>query len=138
MANLPSQDELRRRLRAGRVLADLTVAELAGKVDPEAGLGERTLRKLESGETQIRTPVLRELAWALGLPYAWFTVESIPAQFRPGDEQWYVDLAALAERQAAFEREIRGEGSNGDSPQTPSATQPAGQRRGPRGTRQVR
>ena len=33
-----------------------------------AGLGERTLRKLESGATKLRTPILRELADALNAP----------------------------------------------------------------------
>lgn len=138
MAMLPPQDELRRRLRAGRVLADLTVVELADRVDPEAGLGERTLRKLESGETQLRTPILRELAVALGLPFAWFQVESIADQFTPGDEWFAREIAELRARQASFERELRAVDSNGGARPKSSAPSPEPGRRSPRGTRQAR
>lgn len=135
--SLPPQDELRRRLRAARVLRDLNVAELAARVDPEAGLGERTLRKLESGETKLRAPLLRELAVALDMPYSWFACASIEAQFKPSAE-WTDRLAALEARLDVFEREQGAPGANGDSPQSPEESQQTPLRRGPRGTRQAR
>lgn len=135
MAQLPSQDELRRRLRAARVLRDLNVAELAERVDPEAGLGERTLRKLESGETKLRAPILRELAVALQMPYSWFAVESIEDQFTPSAE-WTDRLEALEGRLAAFEQGQEASGDNGDARPNPEGSQRSTARRGPRGTRQ--
>jgi transcriptional regulator with XRE-family HTH domain len=77
MEHLPEQDELRRRLRAARALRDLTIPQLVALIPPEAKLGERTLRKLETGETQLTPPILRELAARLGLPYSWFSVPDL-------------------------------------------------------------
>lgn len=69
-----SQEEKRRRLRAARVLRDVSFADLAARIAPENRLSERTLRKIESGEERIREAHLRTIAPALGLPYEWFTV----------------------------------------------------------------
>ena len=65
--------DVRRRLKAARALAGLSVKELAERLDPKDNLGERTLRKLESGESVVRPIHLREIARVLGLPYAFFT-----------------------------------------------------------------
>lgn len=142
-ASLPPQDELRRRLRAARVLRDLNVAELAALVDPEAGLGERTLRKLESGETQIRPQVLMLLSVALDFPYGWFEVEQIEAQFKPGAQfmpsaDWTARVERLEARLATYEQGRPGSDANGGDPPSPAGTRSGTKRRGPRGTRQAR
>lgn len=79
------QEDLRRRLRAARVLADVTVAQLAELVPDNARLGERTLRKLEAGESVLTPPILRELAVALGVRYEWFTVPDLRLAVGGGD-----------------------------------------------------
>jgi transcriptional regulator with XRE-family HTH domain len=81
---LPEQAELRCRLRAARALRDLTVQQLADLIPAEARLGERTLRKLESGESQLTPPILRELAVRLELPYEWFSVPDLGAAIGGG------------------------------------------------------
>ena len=53
----------------------VNVKDLAAAIGPDAGLGERTLRKLESGESPLRPPAMREIAQACGLPYEFFTVD---------------------------------------------------------------
>ena len=100
METLPEQEELRRRLRAARVLRDLTVAQLAAQIPSEAKLGERTLRKLEGGESQLTPPILRELAVRLGMPYAWFTVPDLGAAI--GGETFSERLANLERSQQAM------------------------------------
>lgn len=97
---LPEQDELQCRLRAARALRNLTVAQLADRIPASARLGERTLRKLENGESQLTPPVLRELAARLDLPYAWFTVPDIAAAINP--ETFDERLEALERAQAAM------------------------------------
>lgn len=73
---LPSQPELRRRLKAARALAGFkSTAALAAAMPQGSGLGDRTLRKLEGGEAEIRSPALREIAAACGLPYEFFTID---------------------------------------------------------------
>lgn len=74
---LPDQAELRRRLKAARALRGLTVAELAARIPVESKLGERTLRKFESGEQALLPPVMRELASVLDVDYEWFTVADV-------------------------------------------------------------
>lgn len=95
---LPEQDELQCRLRAARVLRNLTVPQLAERIPASARLGERTLRKLENGESQLTPPILRELAARLDLPYAWFTVPNLGAAI--GGESFDERLAALEQAQA--------------------------------------
>jgi hypothetical protein len=53
------------------------LTQLAEVVHPDARLGERTLRKLYSGESQLTPPILRELAATLDISYAWFTVPDL-------------------------------------------------------------
>jgi transcriptional regulator with XRE-family HTH domain len=105
---LPTQEELRRRLRAARALKDLTVAQLAASIPSEARLGERTLRKLENGETMLTPPLLRELAARLGLPYTWFTVPDLGAAL--GGETFEERLSALEAAQLALAESMRGPG----------------------------
>lgn len=134
-AALPSQEELQRRLRAARVLCDLTFQELAALIPAEAGMGERVLRRLEGGESVLRPPALRELCEALGLDYAWWTVPSIPDAVSAAAR--HTDLppaGSFDERLAAVERWIAETGGgNGES-----SAQPPAKRRGPRGTRPAR
>jgi transcriptional regulator with XRE-family HTH domain len=99
---LPPQDELRRRLRAARVLQDLTIPDLCERIHPSARLGERTLRKLEGGETLFTIKELRELALALSIPLEWFTLPD-PMQRIAGES---ADPASLAARMTALERAI--------------------------------
>jgi transcriptional regulator with XRE-family HTH domain len=106
MDYLPEQDELRRRLRAARALRDLTVAQLVELIPPEARLGERTLRKLENGETMLTPPLLRELAARLSLPYAWFTVPDLGAAL--GGETFEERLRALEIAQERMARSVQG------------------------------
>jgi transcriptional regulator with XRE-family HTH domain len=95
---LPDQEELRRRMKAGRALRDVTVAQLAELIPPEAKLSEKTLYKLEGGQTQITLPILREIAVRLGLPITWFTVPDLPSALAPS--------RAADERVAALEAEM--------------------------------
>lgn len=75
---LPSQEELRRRVKAGRHLAGYTsTKELAVAIGDSARLGERTLRKLEAGERDLQLPHLRVIAESCDLPVEFFTVASI-------------------------------------------------------------
>lgn len=105
MDYLPEQEELRRRLRAARVLRDLTVVQLADLIPASARLGERTLRKLENGETQLTPPILRELAARLQLPYTWFTAPDLAAAI--GGESFEERLAALEQDRRALWDSIR-------------------------------
>ena len=67
--------QIRRRVKAARALAGLSVGQLAKRLD-EPGLGERTLRDLESqkGRSFYRRE-LRAIAEACGLPYEFFTMD---------------------------------------------------------------
>jgi len=105
------QEILRRRLRAARILADVTVEQLAERVTPGSRLSQRTLHKLEQGDTPLTAPIMRELAEALDLPYVWFTVPDIglalvpPAQSQQELTQRVSEMrAALEELQAGHER----------------------------------
>jgi transcriptional regulator with XRE-family HTH domain len=107
MADLPTQDELRRRLRAARALKELTVPELAQRIPPEAKLSLSTLRKIESGERDLNPAVLRELANWLGVPYAWFTVPDVGLAVGMSDETFEGRLAALETSQQALWAAVR-------------------------------
>lgn len=138
------QDVLRRRLRAARILANVTVAQLADRITPGSRLSQRTINKLEQGDVDLTAPVMRELAAALDLPYEWFTVPSIGDALAPqgstrarlvelGDEtsalreelerMWAVVSAGLPGREG------RGQISQPTSNALPS---PAGRPRSPR------
>jgi hypothetical protein len=102
------QEELRRRLRAARELRGVkTIKELAELCAPNARLGERTLRKLESGESVLTPPILRELAATLDLPYAWFTVPDLGAAVggQPFEDRLSALEAALGEVWNAMPRD---------------------------------
>jgi transcriptional regulator with XRE-family HTH domain len=96
MATLPEQSELRSRLRAARTLQGVTLKDLAARLDPSWKLSERTLRKLENGESDITERALRPIAEALEVPYQWLIA---PDPFGP----WRV---ASPEAQAEFERRL--------------------------------
>lgn len=66
--------DVTRRIKAARALAGFdSRAALAAKLD--AGLGAKTLQKIESGERPVVQRELREIAEACGLPYEFFTVD---------------------------------------------------------------
>jgi hypothetical protein len=135
---LPSQDELRRRLRAARVLSDLTVAELAARIDPDANIGERTLRKLEGGESKLREPALRTLAAAMRFPYEWFTIRSIPEAIGGrSDLTARIEALELWAEGGPSPTQPASNSAAVDRP-SPAESRPSAQRRGPRGTRQAR
>jgi transcriptional regulator with XRE-family HTH domain len=94
---LPEQEDIRRRLKAARALRDLTVADLAKLIPPEAKLSQKTLHKLEGGENQLTLPILRELAARLAVPIEWFTVPDLPRAVAP---------VAPDERLAALEAQM--------------------------------
>lgn len=98
MNQLPSQEDLRRRIKAARALADLTVSQLAELMPPEAKLSEKTLYKLEGGQTQVTLPILRELAARLCVPIEWFTVPDLARAVGPGPDE--------SERLASLESEL--------------------------------
>jgi transcriptional regulator with XRE-family HTH domain len=105
MAPLPEQTELRSRLRAARTLRQVSLKELADQLDPSWKLSERTLRKLESGESEITERALRPIAAALDVPFGWFVTEDPLGPWR-GTEN--AELAAEFERRlAALESQIR-------------------------------
>jgi transcriptional regulator with XRE-family HTH domain len=79
---LPDQRTLQRRLRAARALQDITVRALAERLDPSWKLSERTLRKLETGESEVTERALRPIADALEMPYQWFVTDDPLAPFR--------------------------------------------------------
>lgn len=98
---LPDQRTLQRRLRAARALQDITVRALAERLDSSWKLSERTLRKLETGESEITERALRPIADALEIPYQWFVTPDPLAPFRgePSDAaEFDRRLAALEER----------------------------------------
>src|SRR4051812_12098819 len=101
-ADLPPQDELQRRLRAARILRDLTVTQVSERVHPSARLGERTLRKLESGESILTIKELRELALALNVPLEWFTLPD-PMQTIAGGS---TDPVSLVARMTSLEQAV--------------------------------
>jgi transcriptional regulator with XRE-family HTH domain len=71
--------EIRRRLRAARAYADLSLDGLAAAVE----IGRNTLVRIENGSRNPKAMELRAVADACGLPYEFFTVD-------------FADLAALA------------------------------------------
>lgn len=79
-------EQTRRRIKAARALAGLSVRELAERLD-DPGYGERTLRKIESGERPVRQLELREIARVCGLPYEFFTGDFAQlAKTKDGDD----------------------------------------------------
>jgi transcriptional regulator with XRE-family HTH domain len=144
--DLPDLEELARRLRAARVLANLTPAELSARCHPRARLGERQIRRLEAGEAQLTPPILRELCEALRFPYEWFTTPDLAAavaQRDPGTAARLVQvedaLEAMQASQTALWEWAQGLAPAGgvrhSPPPTapgsaaPAETQPAGRRR---------
>jgi transcriptional regulator with XRE-family HTH domain len=131
------QEELRRRLRAALELRGVKLAQLAEMVHPDSRLGERTLRKLYSGESVLTPPILRELAATLDVSYAWFTVPDLAHAVQgEGVEDRIAALeaaiAALLPAPAARGRGPRFVGPEGEGGSDAEA--PANPRRGSRAT----
>jgi uncharacterized small protein (DUF1192 family) len=90
--------QTRRRVKAARAIAGLSVAELAARID-QSGLGERTLRALEGeGGRQFRPMELQAIAQACDLPYEFFTVDFRKLSLASG---------TLEDRLAVVEDEVR-------------------------------
>lgn len=84
------------RLRAARVLADLTVGQLAARIDTK-GLGAKTLGAVERGERTLRRHEIEIIAKATGVP-EWFLSDGFEEPARDPD---------LAERVEALEGQMR-------------------------------
>lgn len=68
-------EETRRRVKAARALAGISVKDLAERIG-QKGLGERTLRELEGDAGRAWRPMeLQAVAQACELPYEFFTVD---------------------------------------------------------------
>jgi hypothetical protein len=70
--HMQSQDELRRRVKAARVLADISQADM-NAAGHRRGLGKHELGNAERGDIDIRQYHLPMLCEILGVPMSWFT-----------------------------------------------------------------
>ena len=105
--DLPPPDELRRRLRAARALAGIDdLADLAQLVHSSSRLSERTLRKLESGESDPTVPQLRELCVALNVAFEWFTHPDLGRAPAEADPSIADRLALLEGRMTRWEQSV--------------------------------
>jgi transcriptional regulator with XRE-family HTH domain len=132
--DLPPPDQLRRRIRAARALAGFDdVADLASRVHSSARLSERTLRKLETGESDPTVPQLREIAATCGVAWEWFTHPDLAHAPARDDPEIEPRLAALEARMAGWDRRLSemlhemGHGAVG-APETLRSTPPARRR----------
>jgi transcriptional regulator with XRE-family HTH domain len=92
-------EETRRRLKAARALAGLSVPALATRIDRSNELGERTLRKIESGERPLRPMELRVYLEACGLPYEFLTANLADlGHSDPGLEERLAVIESMLER----------------------------------------
>lgn len=117
---LPNQEQLQRRLRAARALEGVTLRELASRLDASWKLSERTLRKLESGESEVTERALHPIADALGVPYHWFVTADPLGPWREAEQ---TGLAAEFERRL-LALEARLGQLDVDPPGDPSSTPP--------------
>lgn len=122
------QDELRRRLRAARILRSVTLKELADRLDRSERLSERTLRKLENGESDVSERSLRPIAQALQIPYEWFIVEDVFISASNSDDAFEQRLISVQRGIAEVLRHLA---------QPPADTPPPAKPRSPRRTRRV-
>lgn len=74
MAKEEPQTDVARRIRAARILANVTVEELAERIGVR-GLGAKTLGAIEREERPVRRMELAEIARACELPLAFFTID---------------------------------------------------------------
>lgn len=123
-AGMLDQATLRRRLRAARALQDVSLRELAGRLDPSWKLSERTLRKLESGESEVTERALHAIADALGVPFGWLIAED---PFGPWRTTATPQMAAeferrLSELEARIERESPRSAPPGRGSQSPGGS----------------
>lgn len=104
--HLPEADDLRRRLRAARVLKGVTLRELADLIPPTERLSERTLRAMESEQGPFDARKIRVICEALGMPTAWFMADDLLAVFRNASIPPECDrrLADLERRHGELER----------------------------------
>ena len=110
MRGVLSQDELRRRIRAARVLADVSQVDM-NRGGQERGLPKNTLGKVERGDLEVRHVHLAMLCEILGVPMSWFTEprEVIVAR-RPADYAAMLDeLDVLLRRTGGLTETASGE-----------------------------
>lgn len=114
-------------------LRGLKIQQLADVVHPNSRLGERTLRKLYSGESMLTPPILREIAATLDVSYAWFTVPDLAHAVPEAGVEGRISAleSALAELRAGRESAARGRGAQfvtpspaGDSDEETPAARP--------------
>ena len=123
---LPEQETLRRRLRAAMLIRDVTLQQLASRIDESEKLSARTLRKLTNAESEIRLRALRPIADALEVPLDWFLSDSIfdPFKPRPVTPEFERRLRELEEAQAELRSLLDHEPPSAAAPST-SRRQPA-------------
>lgn len=117
---------MRRRVKAARALAGISVKELAQRIGQD-GLGERTLRSLEGDAGRAWRPMeLQAVAQACGLPYEFFTV----------DFQQLTLNGRVGQRLDALEAELRQLAAERPAPEPPgelgrraAGSQPSDERR---------
>lgn len=68
-------DQMARRIKAARALAGISSTDALARRMGVQGLSGETLRKIESGNRNVRPHELREIARACELPYAFFQVD---------------------------------------------------------------
>lgn len=68
-------EETARRIKAARMVAGIASASALAERIGSRGLGDKTLRKIESGVRPARLHELQRIASACGLPVAFFTLE---------------------------------------------------------------
>jgi transcriptional regulator with XRE-family HTH domain len=82
------------------------VADLASQVHSTSRLSERTLRKLEIGESNPTVPQLREIAATCGVAFEWFTHPDLRRAPADADPEIGERLAALEARMAGWDRRL--------------------------------
>jgi hypothetical protein len=97
-ADVPEQEEIRRRIRAAMALADIrSWDELAARTP----LSRSTLKDLGTVRARADEVHLRVIAAACGVPYAWFTVADLAHAVEREDED-----PSTAERLEALEAAV--------------------------------
>jgi transcriptional regulator with XRE-family HTH domain len=113
------QEELRRRIRAARMLSDISQADMS-EAGHDRGLGKHELSQAERGKITIRHFHLPMLCEILGVPMSWFTEPRhvIVAQRADDYRQLIDELAGLTAPTEEPEAPSSGEQAGGGQPGT--------------------